>query len=233
MAILVLLRHGESLWNQLNLFTGWVDVPLTQKGIDEALDAGRMLKDINFDAIFVSTLMRAQQTAMLAMLEAAKDKTPCMIHEEALLHDKEKIYSPERLKKILPVYIDYRLNERHYGELQGKNKAETAEKYGQEQVKLWRRSYNVPPPSGESLEMTAKRTLPCFDERIMPLLETGKNVLVVAHGNSLRSIVMSIENLSKEAVLSLELPTGVPRSYKLRNSKLQAFSLSDTNSDNV
>jgi len=225
MGKLILLRHGQSLWNKANLFTGWVDVPLSKKGVDEALSAGQAIKAIPIDVIFVSTLMRAQQTAMLAMLETESTKTPCMIHESPLLRDQEKIYAQQSAENIIPVYSDYRLNERNYGELQGKNKAETAKKYGAEQVKIWRRSFDVPPPNGESLEMTAKRTLPCFNERILPLVSAGKNVLVTAHGNSLRSIVMSIEGLSTDEVLLLELPTGVPRAYHWQEGQLTGLSL--------
>lgn len=223
MTTLVLLRHGQSLWNKQNLFTGWVDVPLTQAGIDEAMQAGKTMQHIHFDAVYMSTLMRAQQTAMLSLLPSTK--TPRVIHDDPLIHEKETIYAPKSQENTIPVYIDQRLNERYYGELQGNNKQDMADKYGKEQVHTWRRSFDVPPPRGESLKMTAERTLPCFNERIMPDIQQGKNVLVVAHGNSLRSIVMAIENLSKEAVLSLELPTGLPRAYQWQDNALSPVAL--------
>ena len=215
MATLILLRHGQSLWNKANRFTGWVDVPLSQQGIEEAMNAGKQLAEQPIDIIFISTLMRAQQTAMLAMVHNQSQKTPCIIHQEdEKMAQWTQIHNAEAEKSIIPCYVDWRLNERYYGELQGANKAETIEKYGADQVKIWRRSYDIPPPEGESLQMTAERTLPCLNERIIPALQQGKNCLVAAHGNSLRSIVMSLEKLSSAEVLQLELPTGIPRLYK-------------------
>ena len=188
MAKLILLRHGQSVWNAANKFTGWTDVELSEVGKDEAAKAGKDLADVSIDVIHTSDLIRAQKTAAIVM---------------------EHNHS----SGDVPTYRDFRLNERHYGALQGLDKDETREKYGPEQVHIWRRSYDVPPPEGESLEMCAERTLPYLSEAIMPDLEEGKTVLVAAHGNSLRSIVMKIEGLSKEDILSLEIPTGIPRIY--------------------
>ena len=215
MSYLVLLRHGESVWNRLNVFTGWVDVPLTVKGIEEATAAGRKLEDFSFDVIYVSTLVRAMETAMIAMAYNHGDRLPVVIHnEEGKEKEWSKIYDAETEKRIIPVIRDWHLNERYYGELQGKNKARTAEEYGDEQVHLWRRSYDVPPPGGECLKDTAARTIPFFREQILPRLEQGQNVFVAAHGNSLRSIVMHLDHLSEEEVLQLEIPTGKPILYQ-------------------
>jgi 2,3-bisphosphoglycerate-dependent phosphoglycerate mutase len=188
MPTLVLVRHGQSLWNLENRFTGWVDVPLTEKGASEARKAGELLKGFRFDVAYTSVLSRAQETLRLIL---------------------------EGLGAEPPVIRDQALNERHYGELQGLNKEDTARRYGAEQVKLWRRSYDVPPPNGESLEMTAKRTLPFFDRCIAGDLRLGKNVLVVAHGNSNRSIVMQLDHLTGEQVVALELATGAPLVYEM------------------
>ena len=192
MVTLVLIRHGQSLWNAENKFTGWTDIGLSEKGIKEAENAGKILEDVEFDVVHTSALIRAQKTA------------------EIIIENNKK---PEGI----PVHKDKRLNERHYGSLQGLNKKETAEKYGAEQVHIWRRSFDVPPPDGESLKMNAERTLPYFKENIIGDLKNGKNVLVAAHGNSLRSIVMFIENISKEDVVKLEIQTGVPRTYVFEN----------------
>ena len=192
MVTLVLIRHGQSLWNAENKFTGWTDIGLSEKGIKEAENAGKKLEDVEFDVVHTSALIRAQKTA------------------EIIIENNKK-------SKGIPVHKDKRLNERHYGSLQGLNKKETAEKYGAEQVHIWRRSFDVPPPDGESLKMNAERTLPYFKENIIGDLKNGKNVLVAAHGNSLRSIVMFIENISKEDVVKLEIQTGVPRTYVFEN----------------
>jgi 2,3-bisphosphoglycerate-dependent phosphoglycerate mutase len=188
MATLALLRHGQSLWNLENRFTGWIDVPLTSKGRAEAKAAGQAMADLKFDVAYTSMLSRAQETLDLAMADLAS--RPPIIREPAL-------------------------NERHYGDLQGLNKADTAQRYGEAQVKVWRRSYDVAPPNGESLEMTAKRTLPFFDRAIGGDLRQGKNVLVVAHGNSIRSIIMKLDALSPDQVVALELETGVPWVYEI------------------
>ena len=214
MSQLILLRHGESLWNKNNLFTGWVDVPLSQKGIQQALQAGREMKDLPIHVIFSTSLIRAQMTAMLAMAEHSPDHTPVVMHpDDSKLEEWGKIFSEETKLKCIPVYCSSDLNERMYGELQGLNKAETAEKFGKEQVHRWRRSYDEPPPNGESLAMTAARSIPYFKEKIIPLLKEGQNVLISAHGNSLRSIIMYLDGLDKDEVVQLEIPTGHPIFY--------------------
>jgi 2,3-bisphosphoglycerate-dependent phosphoglycerate mutase len=215
MSLLVLLRHGESVWNKENVFTGWVDVPLSSEGIKEALKAGQKIAAIDFTAVYTSTLVRAMETVMLALSKSHSKKTPVVIHHEGGKQQHwSKIHDHEMQKKIIPVYQDWRLNERYYGELQGENKAQTAKTYGKKQVKLWRRSYDVKPPHGECLKDTAERTIPFFKKTIIPLLKKNQNILISAHGNSLRSIVMHLDNLSEEEVLNLEIPTGVPLTYK-------------------
>jgi len=212
MSELVLVRHGESLWNRLNLFTGWVDVPLSERGIEEALRAGELLKDYRFDVVFTSELIRAIQTAMLIM-SRNNSGVPKIIHEKGKMEEWGRVYG-EHGKNYVPVYKSWHLNERYYGKLQGWNKDHARRVYGEEQVHLWRRSYDIAPPGGESLKDTAERTVPYFEERIIPELEKGRNVLVSAHGNSLRSIVMHIEGLTREQVLRLNIPTGVPLVYE-------------------
>ena len=219
---LILVRHGQSMWNMKNLFTGWVDVPLSEKGIQEALKAGDDIKNYHIDKIFVSELMRAQQTAMLMMSRHSSGKVPVLMHNVGKMADWASIHSEKALDDIIPVTADWHLNERYYGHLQGANKDEAREKYGEDQVHIWRRSYDVPPPEGESLELTAKRTIPYFKENIDKALCEGQNCLVAAHGNSLRSIVMELEGLSKEEVLALELATGKPRVYNYYNGEYKA-----------
>ncbi|CAN1516400.1 GpmA Phosphoglycerate mutase 1 [Fimbriimonadaceae bacterium] len=187
---LILVRHGQSLWNLEDRFTGWVDVPLTAQGREEASKAGVKLAEYSIDVAYTSNLARAQNTLALIL---------------------------EATGKQVPIIKDEALNERHYGDLQGLNKKRTAEQYGEEQVHIWRRSYNVPPPNGESLEMTAARTLPFFERCILGDIAQGKDVLVVAHGNSNRSIVMKLDNLTQEEVLNLNLGTAVPVVYDLSN----------------
>lgn len=228
MSTLILLRHGQSEWNKLNLFTGWVDIPLSQKGIEEAIDAGKLIADIPIDFIVTTTLVRAQMTAMLAMTQHASGKVPVIRHEGEGQQDKwSKIYSEATEQQCIPVIRAWELNERMYGELQGLNKAETAERFGADQVKKWRRSYDIPPPHGESLEMTAARSIPYFEEKIVPMLRAGKNVLVVAHGNSLRSIMMVLDHLSHEEVVNLELPTGVPVLYAFDSGTFTKHTVKD------
>lgn len=220
MSTLILLRHGLSKWNKLNYFTGWVDIPLSKEGVDEAFAAGKTIKDIPIDIIYTSTLIRAEMTAMLAMIEHSSGKVPVIQHEgEGKQADWGKIYNPEAEAKTIPVYKAWQLNERMYGELQGLNKAETMEKFGAEQVKIWRRSYDTPPPNGESLEITAARSIPYFRQVVTPQLQENKNVFICAHGNSLRSIIMDLDGLTKQQVLELELPTGVPVIYHYRDGK--------------
>ncbi|MBN8944458.1 MAG: 2,3-bisphosphoglycerate-dependent phosphoglycerate mutase [Rhizobiales bacterium] len=189
--LLVLTRHGESEWNLQNLFTGWKDPGLTPKGVEEARRAGRELKalGISFDVAFTSALSRAQHTCELILGE---------------------IGQPD-----LATIKDWRLNERDYGDLSGLNKAETAAKYGAEQVHIWRRSYDVPPPAGESLKDTVARVLPYYVGEILPRVMRGERVLVAAHGNSLRALVMVLDGLDAETIPSMELKTGVPLVYKL------------------
>ena len=187
MSLLILLRHGQSQWNLENRFTGWVDVPLSELGEEEARSAGKKLKDYPIDVAYTSVLKRATHTLTLALENAGKTGV-------VIIKDKA-------------------LNERHYGDLQGLNKEETAKKFGADKVLIWRRSYDVAPPGGESLKDTAARTLPYFKAVIGPELAKGKNVLIAAHGNSLRSIVMEIEKLTPEEILKVEIPTGVPIVY--------------------
>lgn len=220
MTKLIMMRHGESCWNQRNIFTGWVDVPLTSKGIQEAIEGGQRIKDIPIDIIFTSTLVRAQTTLFLAMSEHQSGKVPIVQHPgESKLEKWGKIYGQEAKENSIPVYYSWELNERMYGELQGLNKAETAKKFGTEQVKKWRRSYDIAPPHGESLEMTAQRSIPYFTDKIVPYLKKNLNVFICAHGNSLRSIIMFLDNLSKEEVIHLEIATGVPILYNYHNGK--------------
>jgi 2,3-bisphosphoglycerate-dependent phosphoglycerate mutase len=189
MPILILLRHGQSVWNLENRFTGWVDVDLSPQGESEARHAGELLRPFQIDYLFTSVLKRATRTAELALAVAEK-------------HD-------------IPTERDQALNERHYGDLQGLNKDDIGRQYGEQQLKIWRRSYDVPPPNGESLKDTQARSVPYFQQKVLPRLREGKNVLIAAHGNSLRSIVMFLENLTKEEVLELNIPTGNPLVYEL------------------
>ncbi|WP_164002755.1 2,3-bisphosphoglycerate-dependent phosphoglycerate mutase [Pyxidicoccus caerfyrddinensis] len=185
---LALVRHGQSLWNHENRFTGFVDVPLTEQGRDEARLAAKALQGLKFDVAYTSALTRAQETLAIIL---------------------------EALGQRIPIIRDAALNERHYGDLQGLNKADAAKEFGEAQVKLWRRSYDIPPPNGESLAMTAKRVLPFYDRAIAGDLRLGKHVLVVAHGNSNRSLVMKLDELTGEQVVGLELATGVPLVYEI------------------
>jgi 2,3-bisphosphoglycerate-dependent phosphoglycerate mutase len=189
MGKLILLRHGESQWNSENRFTGWIDIGLTEKGKKEAYEAGKLLLGIPIDFAFTSVLIRAIDTLSEALRGADQE--------------------------LVPVIKDPALNERMYGDLQGLNKAECVEKFGAAQVKIWRRSYDVPPPNGESLKDTAGRTLPYFEKEILPLVEEGKNVLISAHGNSLRAIVMDLDKLTKEEVIELNIPNAVPIVYEI------------------
>ena len=199
MGTLVLIRHGQSQWNLENRFTGWVDIPLTDAGREEARRGAELIRGLTFDCAFTSALTRAQETLRI-VLEVIGQTS-------------------------LPIERDQALNERHYGALQGLNKADMAKKYGEEQVRIWRRSYDVPPPKdktgwnpdgiSESLKDTAARTLPYFNAKILPLVKAGQRILVVAHGNSLRSIVMHLDQLTKEQVLALNLATGAPIVYEI------------------
>jgi 2,3-bisphosphoglycerate-dependent phosphoglycerate mutase len=213
---LVLLRHGESTWNKENLYTGWTDVDLSDKGLQEAHEAGRLLKEGGyiFDLAYTSVLKRAIRTLWITL-----DEMDLM---------------------WIPVYNTWRLNERHYGALQGLNKAQTAEQYGEKQVKLWRRSYDVPPPSltrddprwpghdpryadvpadelplAECLKDTVARFMPWWENEAVPTLKSGKRVIIAAHGNSLRSLVKYLDNISDEEIVELNIPTGIPLVYEL------------------
>jgi len=192
MPTLVLSRHGQSEFNLSNRFTGWLDVELTRQGEEEAKRAGQKIRGLKFKpaVAFTSALRRAQKTLDFILGEL-------------------------NLRDALPIQKDQALNERHYGDLQGKNKAETAAEFGEEQVKIWRRSYDIPPPNGESLKDTAARTLSHFEGKIVPELKAGRDVLVVAHGNSLRSIVMSIEKMTPDEILRTEMGTGEPWVYRV------------------
>ncbi len=189
--LLVLSRHGESEWNLKNLFTGWKDPGLTEKGVEEAKAGGRRLRalGISFDVAFTSALSRAQRTCELMLNEIGQPN--------------------------LETIRDWRLNERDYGDLSGLNKAETAAKYGDEQVHIWRRSYDVPPPGGESLKDTVARVLPYYVETILPRVMRGERVFVAAHGNSLRALIMVLDHLDDKTIPTLELKTGVPLVYRL------------------
>lgn len=213
---LVLVRHGESQWNKENRFTGWTDVDLSEKGVIEAREAGKILKTegYDFDIAFTSVLKRAIKTLFFVL-------------DEMDLH-------------WIPIHKTWRLNERHYGALQGLNKAETAEKYGEEQVKIWRRSYDVLPtpltkederypkhdvryshleedilPLAESLKETVERVIPCWEGEIAPLIKSGKRVIIAAHGNSIRALVKYLDNMSNEDIIELNIPTGTPLVYEL------------------
>jgi 2,3-bisphosphoglycerate-dependent phosphoglycerate mutase len=188
MTTLVLLRHGESQWNLENRFTGWVDVPLSPKGVEEARNAGEKLKGYTFNLAFTSVLQRAINTLDIVLDISGQ--------------------------KSIPITKNQALNERHYGDLQGLNKAETAQKYGDAQVKLWRRSFDIQPPNGESLKDTLARVLPYWETTIYPHVVKKERMIIAAHGNSLRSLVMHLDGLTREQVLELNIPTGVPLLYE-------------------
>ncbi|WP_210188732.1 2,3-bisphosphoglycerate-dependent phosphoglycerate mutase [Hyphomicrobium sp. CS1BSMeth3] len=189
--LLVLVRHGESEWNKLNLFTGWKDPDLTEKGVEEAKRAGKLLKEAghHFDIAYTSDLTRAQHTLRLILAGLGQSN--------------------------LETIRDQRLNERDYGDLSGLNKDDARKRWGEDQVLIWRRSYDVPPPGGESLKDTAVRVLPYYEAEIWPKLKSGKKVIVAAHGNSLRALIMQLEGLSGEEIIKRELATGAPIVYEL------------------
>ncbi len=194
---LVLVRHGQSEWNEKNLFTGWKDPKLTPRGVDEAIKAGKELKEAgySFDKMFTSDLFRAQDTGRIIL---------------------EQMDIPS-----IEVIKDVSLNERNYGDLAGLNKDEARKKWGEDQVHIWRRSFDVPPPGGESLKDTAERVLPYFKENVIPELIEGLNILVAAHGNSLRALVMELEEISSEEIVKFEISTGVPLIYKFKENKIE------------
>ena len=185
---LILIRHGQSEWNALNQFTGWKDPGLTAKGVEEAHNAGRIINNlkINFDLVFTSALIRAQNTAEIILKE---------------------------INQPLSTIKNQALNERNYGDLAGLNKDDARKRWGDEQVHIWRRSYDIPPPGGESLKNTGERVLPFFMKEILPQVCKGKNVLVAAHGNSLRSLIKFLDNISDEDIVKLEIATGAPIHY--------------------
>ena len=185
---LILIRHGQSEWNALNQFTGWKDPDLTAKGIEEAHNAGKIIRNlkINFDLVFTSALVRAQNTAEIILGE---------------------------INQSLSTIKNQALNERNYGDLAGLNKDDARKRWGDDQVHIWRRSYDIPPPGGESLKDTGERVLPFFMKEILPHVCEGKNVLVAAHGNSLRSLIKFLDNISDEDIVKLEIPTGAPIHY--------------------
>ena len=187
---LVLIRHGQSTYNKKNIFTGWEDVKLTEQGLREAHDAAPLIANINFTHAFTSNLIRAQHTLEIIL---------------------------KSIQQNLLVTKDIALNERDYGSLVGQNKAEAAEKYGEKQVHIWRRSYATPPPGGESLEMTAKRSIPYFTSKIEPLLVKNNNIIISAHGNSIRSIVMHLHNISSEKILQTEIGWCEPWIYTFKH----------------
>ena len=191
MSQLVIFRHGQSFWNLENKFTGWVDVALSEKGVEEAKAAGLKLKGFHFDEAYASALKRAQDTLTLALEISGQQG--------------------------IPVTYDKALNERMYGDLQGLNKTETAEKFGEAQVKIWRRSFDIAPPNGESLKDTAARVIPYFQKEIAPKLQAGRNIVIAAHGNSLRALIMHLEKMSPEQILEFEIGTAQPRVYELTN----------------
>lgn len=190
---LILVRHGQSEWNEKNLFTGWKDPGLTDLGVDEANNAGRLIKEteIIFDEMFTSNLGRAQKTGSI-ILDVLDQINVAIIKNEAL-------------------------NERNYGSLAGLNKDDARKKWGEEQVHIWRRSFDIPPPDGESLKDTAERVLPYFNQQIMPKIIDGNNILIAAHGNSLRALIMQLDNISQEDIVKLEIPTGAPIHYSFND----------------
>jgi 2,3-bisphosphoglycerate-dependent phosphoglycerate mutase len=194
MSALILVRHGQSEWNEKNLFTGWKDPDLTSKGEEEAKEAGKSLNnlDIKYDLMFTSILLRAKRTAQIILNELNQ--------------------------RDIKIIKDKALNERDYGNLSGLNKDEAREKWGEEKVHKWRRSYNTPPPDGESLKDTAERVLPYYRNKILPHVNEGKNIIVAAHGNSLRALVMELDNLSPKEIVKLEIPTGIPIFYEISSS---------------
>ena len=191
MASLVLVRHGQSQWNEKNLFTGWKDPDLTEKGEREAIEAGLAPKESNykFDIMFTSVLLRAKRTGKLILEQVGQED--------------------------LKTFENEALNERNYGDLAGLNKDDARKKWGEDQVYKWRRSFDIAPPAGESLKMTAERVLPYFEEKILPLLKENLEILVVAHGNSLRALVMQLDKLNSDEVVKLEIPTGMPICYSI------------------
>ena len=191
---LILVRHGQSEWNAKNLFTGWKDPGLTDQGVSEAKNAGKLISEqnIEFDVMYTSMLSRAQKTGNIIL---------------GVLNHKE-----------IPIIKNEALNERHYGSLAGLNKDDARKKWGDEQVHIWRRSFDMPPPDGESLKDTADRVLPYFETEIMPKVISGSSILIAAHGNSLRALIMKLDSISSEDIVKLEIPTGAPIQYEFTSN---------------
>ncbi len=217
MAYLILVRHGESRWNTANKFTGWVDVPLSEVGIHEALICAKKLANLRIDIAFTSELERAQETLLLIL--ASQNKTGVFLHESSKRR-KWSLHPCQIGKGEIPIYSSELLNERYYGRLQGMNKNEARRKWGREQVFIWRRSYDVAPPGGESLRDVCRRALPYFRKTIMPQ-SRKKNVLVSAHGNSLRAIIKYLDRISGEDIPNLELPYAKPIVYRWKGGALE------------
>jgi 2,3-bisphosphoglycerate-dependent phosphoglycerate mutase len=217
MAYLILVRHGESMWNCANKFTGWVDVPLSDKGIRQARSCAKKLAGLKIDIAFTSKLERAQETLLIIL---SKQKYTGIFLHKSKKSDKWG-YHPKRFEKNeIPIYSSYKLNERFYGKLQGINKDVARKKWGKPQVFEWRRSYDTKPPGGESLKDTVKRAVPYFKSEVIPNLKKGKNVIVSAHGNSLRGIIKYIDKISSEEISHLDLRMGIPIVYKYSKGKL-------------
>ena len=224
MAELHLIRHGRSVWNAANRFTGWVDVPLSLEGIEEAHGVGRVMANDTLDEVYCSSLVRSQMTALIALIHHESGRVPILVDgqrrppwsgepSEAVEESWNRVGPESTSPDFIQVHIDSRLNERNYGDLAGLDKAETARIHGDEQVHLWRRGLDVRPPNGESLQMTIVRVQPFVQEVLTPALDAGRNVAIFAHGNSLRGIVKMIESVSDESIPLVEIPTGVPWRY--------------------
>jgi len=212
-AKLVLVRHGKSLWNAQNRFTGWVDVPLDAAGWAEAKRAGELLADFEFDAAFSSHLQRAIVTLNVILRENKSEKKPIFAPAEKTLPRQK--YAPDPKKEFPAILFATALAERHYGDLQGRVKSEVLAEVGEVQFKKWRRGYDTPPPNGESLKDTFERAAPYFQKEILPILKNGKTVLISAHGNSLRALTKFLEKISDDEIVGLEIPTGTPIVYDL------------------
>lgn len=212
MGRLTLIRHGQSIWNLQNRFTGWIDVSLSQQGIAEAQRAATLLLDQRFNLAFTSSLLRAQDTLYEILRQNRYCNQYLRIHESSC-EWYEHFTATNSDTTELKIYVSEKLNERYYGDLQGLNKDRAREHFGAEQIHIWRRSYDTPPPNGESLAMTAARTLPYFQSHIIPHIQRGEHVLISAHGNSLRAIIMHIEQMTSAQILAYELKTGAPHIY--------------------
>ena len=215
MSYLVLVRHGESFWNEegYNCFTGWVDVANLPSGIKKLIKAGKLLENFKFDIAFTSELYRGIETTMIILSYNKVSGTPIILHENDRTAKWSKFYHKD-FGKYVPVIRAWQLNERYYGKLQGMNKDKARKKFGEDKVFLWRRSYDIAPPGGESLKDACKRVVRYFNQKILPHLKKGKNILIGAHGNSLRALVSYLDNLPKEKIPKLEIRKGVPLIYR-------------------